>query len=158
MKALIDWLLENPQAVFTAVGALGVWYWGYVRARKKELADPATLPEWKHRLADSPRLGRYRNGIEGALGRVDRFFGEKHFGWRALNMCWFIAFIYPLVLFIGTWAAGGPHTLGVLELLPASFHWALRWIFVMGYALFGYGLVLGHALVDTALGRTPSTP
>ena len=142
MDSKVDLLLRVLPVVFTALTALGAGYAYYIGARKKELADPASLEAWLSSLADSLRMARYHNAIKRALDRVDGFFGEKPFGWRALTTCWLIAYAYPLMLFMLTWAAGRPHTLGVLELLPASLHWALRWIFVMGFALYGYGLFL----------------
>ena len=141
MEMSVDLLLRVLPVVFSALGALGAWYWGYVRARKKELADPASLEAWLPRLADSLRMARYHNGIGRALDRVDGFFGEKPFGWRALSMCWLIAYVYPLMLFMLTWAVGGSHTLGALELLPEGWSLALRWGFVGGFVVYGYILL-----------------
>ncbi len=94
-------LLKVLPVVFTALGLLFAWYIHYVRERKKELADRASLDIWLSSLADSRRRARYHNAIKRALDRVDAFFGKKPFGWRALNTCWLIAFVYPLVLFMG---------------------------------------------------------
>ena len=142
MDSTVDLLLKVLPVVIAVLTALGAGYAYYIGARKKELADPASLEAWLLNLADSLRMARYHNGIGHALDRVDGFFGEKPFGWRALTTCWLIAFVYPLMLFMLTWAAGGPHTLGVLELLLEDWNLVARWGFVVGYAVYGYILFL----------------
>jgi len=138
----VDLLLRVLPVVFTALTALGAGYAYYIGARKKELADLASLEAWLPSLADSLRMARYHNAIKRALDRVDGFFGEKPFGWRALTTCWLIAFVYPLMLFMLTWAAGGPHTLGVLDFLPEGWSALRRWGFVGGFLVYGCLLFL----------------
>ena len=147
----MDWLTFEPQFILTTerlIAAL-VFFVGsafalYRHKRKvwiEQLNDPQDLPEWKAKLSDSPGSERYYIMIEEGLEVLDKIYGVKPFGWQAMVMCWFIALLYPLILFTVTWAVGGPSTLGNIELLPDDWDSAARWISILGYCVYIYFLI-----------------
>ncbi len=65
--------------------------------------DQKTLARW---LRDGSWWGGYRDALKWGLERVERFFGPK-WKWRAFDRALLLALVYPVVLFLVAWAAGG---------------------------------------------------
>ncbi|VFM95054.1 MAG: hypothetical protein BECKG1743D_GA0114223_100611 [Candidatus Kentron sp. G] len=71
----------------------------------------------------------YRSSLDGLLAFFDRWFGEAEKGWRnprALQLCYLLAFMYPLLFVFGSWLATGEGRIGSLVVFLPDIEWGER--------------------------------
>jgi hypothetical protein len=82
-----------------------------------------------------PSLWRgYRSGINWSLSKVESFYGAS-FSRQSFDRSVFVAFIYPIVLFIVSWACGGPTRATKAFELPSEWLWWQRWLLLLWFAV-----------------------
>jgi hypothetical protein len=92
-----------------------------------QLDDPIDRARIRARLADDPGVAhRFRDSIDGLIIRIDDYFGPS-LRWPAFDRCLLHAFLYPYLLFIVAWSAGGTGHLGTIELLLPVDKWERLW-------------------------------
>ena len=97
---------------------------------RRELDNHKDRTETIQQLSNDKIWVQYKNDLSTFLDKGDRFFGLSW--WRIYDQCLLVAFVYPLVLFLFSWAFGGNGSLGEANLLPDSLSWLGR----LGYMIF----------------------
>ena len=140
MERLSTSMIENFDfgAAMTAISVvLMAWiafqfYWKPRREDRwrRELDNHKDRTETIQQLSNDKIWVQYKNDLSTFLDKGDRFFGLSW--WRIYDQCLLVAFVYPLVLFLFSWAFGGNGSLGEANLLPDSLSWLGR----LGYMIF----------------------
>ena len=87
---------------------------------------------------------RYRSSLRALLVRVDRFYrakegkGTQGYGWRVYFRCLYIAFLYPILLFLLSWCLGSDGSLGNFQLLDAEIGLVGRCLIALIVVFLGY--------------------
>ena len=121
----IDWGLVGAVIAFVGVVAgaaitLVLYQHGQLIAQVKDEKDRARIRE---RLSsDAGIASRFRDGIAGLITRIDDYFGPR-LSWRAFDRCVLHAYLYPILLFVAAWVAGGSGELGAVEVLSTAAWW-----------------------------------
>jgi hypothetical protein len=129
--------------------ALLVWLGPSRREVREDLADD---PIYRADIAASLRDGslgrRYRGGLAGGLGLLDRAFGPPGSA-AALGVCFIIALVYAYVGFFLVLGLGGPGVVGGFPLLSEAAEQPQR----LGLGAFLALLPLGGFWLGRRLGR-----
>ena len=130
-------------AVLIGVPTLFVTFWSFLQTRTNRLRDDlgyvAYRRDWAKSLTPGGERGaRYPQSVQRRSDGWDRFFGPRLLSFRAFDRCLLIAFVYPILLFVGAWALGGTHQMAGEDFLPDVEHgWPRIW---------RTGLLLGLAI------------
>ncbi len=128
----IDWGMVGAAIAFfgIVVGAaitLVLYQHGQLLAQVKDQEDRARI---RAKLtSDAGIATRFRDGIAGLITRIDGYFGPR-LGWRAFDRCLLHAYLYPILLFVAAWVAGGGGALGIVTVFGDVNALQRLWIFV----------------------------
>lgn len=149
---MADWLLYLAGGFLTISGALiGYFSWAYSYFKDELKDDPSYRAETAKALTRHAWLASYQRWLINALDWLDRWMGRPA-SLRALGVCVTVAMVYAVVFFVGSWALGGPGTVGNTLLLPKLAWWQQAlWGVATIASLVGIGLIaFRHQRIDRA--------
>ncbi|MDR8391364.1 hypothetical protein NC796_09460 [Aliifodinibius sp. S!AR15-10] len=123
-------------ALILLIGLIRLYYF-LIDRTIRELGDQDSLPYYYRLLSPTNISDLYHSILSKALDKAKLIFG-KPFSLRALSTCLLLAFVYPLLLFLFTWAFFGVYQIGNQSVMPSDWPHLYRLLFIIGLVFWFY--------------------